>query len=176
MTFENLLGKGLKQESSNKEEIHDIPLREPYRKVLHQFGRYVVVGGLAFLVDFGTLFTLTHYADFHYLVSATAGFLLGLLVNYLICIRWIFDFRALSDARHEFAVFAGVGVAGLILNNGIIYALTEWADIHYLSSKVIAAGLILIFNFSLRRTLLFSERKSLPSEPSATQPTLAQTE
>ena len=134
-------------------------MTNPYSKVLHQFGRYLVVGGLAFLVDFGTLFALTHYADFHYLVSATAGFLLGLLVNYLICIRWIFDFRALSDARHEFAVFAGVGVAGLVLNNGLIYALTEWAGAHYLSSKAAATGLILAFNFSLRRALLFTERQ-----------------
>jgi len=140
-------------------------------KFFRQFAQYVLVGGLAFLVDFGTLFVLTDYADFHYLVSATAGFLLGLLVNYLICIRWIFDYRALSNVRHEFAVFAGVGVAGLVINNGLIYALTEWADIHYLGSKIVAAGLILIFNFSLRRTLLFSDRRSRPPEPSSTQPT-----
>lgn len=129
-------------------------------RLVRQFGQYVLVGGLAFVVDFGTLFVLTHYADVHYLISATAGFLLGLLINYLICIRWIFDFRALANARHEFAVFAGVGIAGLILNNGIIYALTEWAEIHYLSSKVMAAGLILVFNFSLRRALLFTEQRA----------------
>lgn len=130
------------------------------QKILRQFAQYVVVGGLAFVVDFYTLFALTNHAGVHYLVSATAGFLLGLLINYLICIRWIFDFRSIPDARREFMFFAGVGVAGLALNNGLIYALTEWAGIHYLGSKILAAALILVFNFSLRRALLFTERQT----------------
>ena len=40
----------------------------------------------------------------------------------------------------------------------MMFLLTEFASFHYLLSKAGAAALILIFNFSLRRSLLFSER------------------
>jgi hypothetical protein len=39
---------------------------------LIQLFRYTFVGGIAFLVDFGSLYALTEYARVHYLVSAAA--------------------------------------------------------------------------------------------------------
>lgn len=124
-----------------------------------QFIRYVVVGGVAFCVDFAALFVLTSAFGVYYLTSATIGFTLGLVVNYLLCITWIFEFRTLESRMQEFALFAAIGVAGLILNNLILYALTDWAGIHYLISKAFAAGVILLFNFTLRRAILFSDKQ-----------------
>lgn len=126
--------------------------------LIRQFSRYVVVGGLAFIVDFSVLYLLTEKAGLHYLVSATVGFLAGLVTNYLLCVAWIFDFRALSNKAHEFLVFGIIGIAGLLLNNLLLYLFTEFVAFHYLISKSLAAILILLFNFSLRRSLLFSDR------------------
>lgn len=135
-------------------------------RIARQFLQYVVVGGLAFTADFLTLFALTRYAGFHYLVSATLGFLIGLAINYLLCVLWIFDYRSMSNKVHEFVVFTAIGIAGLALNNGIIYALTEGAGVFYLQSKIVAAALILLFNFGLRRALLFTRPAGGP-EPFA---------
>ena len=121
-----------------------------------QFLRYVCVGGVAFAVDFGTLYALTEIAGLHYLVSATAGFLLGLATNYAMCLVWVFHVRTLQNRVHEFVVCGLVGMAGLILNNLILAGLTELLKFHYLASKMVAAAAILVFNFSLRRTILFS--------------------
>lgn len=127
------------------------------RKLLQQFISYVAVGGVAFVVDFGILYFLTEHIGIHYLASATAGFLAGLVVNYLLCISLIFDFRAVKQIPHEFGLFATIGIAGLLLNNALIWLFTELASCHYLLSKLIAACLVLLFNFTLRRRLLFSE-------------------
>ncbi|MCM8594253.1 GtrA family protein [Accumulibacter sp.] len=126
--------------------------------VFHQFVRYVMVGGLAFVVDFTSLFVLTSGVGLHYLVSASIAFMLGLLTNYLLCVAWIFSFRAIRNRLQEFTIFGLIGVAGLLLNNLLLLLFTELAGFHYLASKGVAAGLILFFNFSLRRILLFSER------------------
>lgn len=126
-------------------------------KLVQQFLKYVAVGGIAFLVDFGSLFFLTEHLGVHYLVSATFGFLAGLVVNYLLCISLIFDFRALERTSHEFGLFAAIGLAGLLLNNALIWLFTELVGCHYLVSKLLAAVLVLIFNFTLRRRLLFSD-------------------
>ncbi|MFC5300310.1 GtrA family protein [Azospira restricta] len=133
--------------------------RRPRQKLLAQFLSYVAVGGTAFVVDFGVLYFLTEHLGVHYLGSATAGFLTGLVVNYLLCIVLIFDFRAIDKAAHEFGLFAVIGIAGLLLNNSLLWLLTELAGFHYLASKLVAAALVLIFNFTLRRQLLFSDNR-----------------
>jgi len=121
-----------------------------------QFIRYVVVGGIAFIVDFSSLYMLTAHFGWHYLASATVAFLLGLATNYALCIAWIFDFHAIPNRSHEFIIFCSIGVVGLGLNNALLYVLTEYGHIHYLGSKAISAISILAFNFTMRRTILFS--------------------
>lgn len=132
--------------------------RIAYGGLSRQFLGYVVVGGTAFIFDFTALFVLTDYFHFYYLASASAGFLLGMLVNYFLCIRHVFNFRAVKDRQfHEFSLFAAIGIAGLLLNNSLLYGLTDGAGLHYLLAKVLVAGIVLIFNFSARRHLLFSD-------------------
>ena len=133
-------------------------MRSHHHKLFSEFIRYVIVGGSAFVVDFTALFLLTHFVGLHYLLSASTSFLLGLAFTYALSVLWIFEFRAIDNRKHEFMIFAGIGIAGLALNNLVMYLLTDLAGIHYLVSKIVAAGAILIFNFTSRRTLLFSER------------------
>lgn len=146
--------------------------RSPLSRLFRQFLAYIIVGGIAFACDFAILYGLTEFLRFHYLISASAGFLAGLVTNYLLCISFIFDYRALSNTAHEFLLFFAIGVVGLALNNLLLYALTDGAGLHYLNSKLVAAGIVLIFNFVSRRHLLFSESSSakrllgLPSTPS----------
>lgn len=63
-----------------------------------QFFRYTLVGGVAFAVDFGLLFVLTEYVHFHYLISATFSFLVGLFVNYVLSTQWIFRNSNLNNS------------------------------------------------------------------------------
>jgi len=126
--------------------------------LLSQFSRYCLIGGIAFVADFATLLGLTELAGLHYLVAATIGFLLGLLVNYLLATRWVFDYRRLADRRVEFIIFGVVGVLGLALNNLSLFTLAGVLGMDYRIAKLITAGLVLIFNFSLRRALLFVPR------------------
>lgn len=133
-----------------------------------QFIRYLYVGGLSFLVDFACLYYLTEHIGMHYLISATLAFSLGLTTSYLLCLAWVFDFRRMPNRWHEFMVFSAIGLFGLVLNNLLLWLLTEHAGLYYLVSKIIATAAILFFNFSLRRWLLFSP----PTNPVATLKTL----
>ena len=125
-------------------------------KMLVQFMRYGVIGGLAFVVDFTALLGLTELAHFHYLVAATVGFLLGLLVNYELATRWVFDYRRISSRRVEFLLFGVVGLVGLVLNNLGLYIMAGVFGLDYRIAKLITAALVLVFNFSVRRVLLFT--------------------
>lgn len=139
--------------------------------IVRQFLQYVFVGGLAFGIDFATLFLLTDKLALHYLVSATIAFLIGLAVNYALCVTWIFDVRTVQNRGHEFLIFSIIGLIGLALNNGLMYALTDAAGLHYLQSKLFAAAAILVFNFAFRRSMLFTERRTrVPSTTESAGP------
>jgi len=129
--------------------------RIPTDSTLVQFFRYSVVGGGAFVIDFSSLYVLTEYAGIYYLTSAAIAFLLGLLASYLLSIVWVFNRRTVERRWVEFGVFALIGVVGLGLNELFIWFFTEHFHLYYMISKLVATGLVLIWNFAARKFLLF---------------------
>ncbi len=93
----------------------------PFIPLLAEMARYGLVGLVAFLVDFAVLILLTRVVGMYYLLSAAFGFALGLLVNYLLSIKWVFVSRAMGDRRIEFLIFAAVGVAGLGITEAVLW-------------------------------------------------------
>jgi putative flippase GtrA len=99
-----------------------------------QLCRYTFVGAIAFAFDYGALFGFTHFLGIHYLISAGIGFLIGLCVNYVLSIKWVFRRRSSGSKSAEILIFALIGVAGLGLNELLIWFFTEIALFHYLLS------------------------------------------
>ena len=123
-----------------------------------QLFRYCFVGGFAFLVDYGLLVLLTEVCGLHYLVSATISFIAGLVVNYLLSTSWVFRKSKLENKWAEFAIFAIIGVVGLLLNNLLLYLFTDLARIHYMISKLLTTALVMIWNFGARKIILFNKK------------------
>ena len=130
-------------------------LSAPAQRTVQQFARYLVVGGLAFLVDLGTLYALTEFAGLHYLVSAAVAFLLGSAVNYALSRMWVFDRRVIQNTSLEILAFTAIGIVGLGLNEAIIWFIHEPMHFHYLAAKIVSGGIVLIWNFGARKFLLF---------------------
>ena len=120
-----------------------------------QFVRYLFVGGIATVADWGALFLLTR-AGLHYSVSAAIAFVLGLAVNFLLSKRFVF--RA-SEARvrpvAEFLSYAAIGLVGLGLTEGIMWLFTERIGLHYMLSKAIATALVLVWNYAARKIAIY---------------------
>lgn len=135
-------------------------LRPRTKTLWREFRRYFLVGGLAFLVDGAVLAGMVELLGAHYLVGATAGFIVGAFVNYWLSIHWVFSERALSNQGLELGLFILIGLIGLGLNDVLMWFFTGWLGLYYLLSKVLAATLVFIYNFVVRRVLLFTARHS----------------
>ena len=127
-----------------------------------QLARYGLASGVALAVDWGLMIGLTEVLGAPYLLSAAAGFSVGVLVAYVLSLLFVFDDRRWADARIEFALFTAVGVAGLVLNHSLLYVLVERLGAHYALAKAPAAVGCFLFNFLVRRSLLFSGQHSRP--------------
>ncbi len=124
--------------------------------LVRQFLRYGAAGALAFGIDLATLYLLLEYARLHYLLAAALAYALGIVCNYLLAIRWVFDFRRLPQWQGEFALYVLVGVVGLGLNLTVIGLLVDQAGLPVLAAKLAAGAAIMLFNFGARKLLLFS--------------------
>lgn len=136
--------------------------RLPRKSLAGQFVRYLVTGGLAFIVDFG-LFALCLYVfDWHYLLANLVGLVAGLVLNYAMSVVWVFTAckRTLEKQKAaEFVLFALVGIAGVGINQLLMYLMVDGMALNEMLSKIIAAALVLMWNFGARKLLLFKKKK-----------------
>lgn len=133
--------------------------RNPSGKLWIQVFRYLVSGGVAFLVDTGLLALLTEtLGREHLLVWTAISFSVGLLVTYLFSILWVFDNRSVSNRAVEVGIFICIGVAGLGLTELFMWLFADRCGIHYLISKCITTVLVFVWNFVAKKTILFREK------------------
>jgi putative flippase GtrA len=140
---------------SDPEAFLRVLLLERSSSGLVQFFRYGLVGGVAFVCDFSTLRFATDHLGIHYLLSAALGFAVGLIVNYLLSVRWVFDKSKITRSSVQFGVFALVGIVGLVLNELVMWSLTDGVGINYMLSKLAATVLVYLWNFTARKVLIF---------------------
>ena len=123
-----------------------------------QLFRYGFVGGTAFVVDYGSLFILTHFVGVPYLWSAAVAFILGLVTNYLLSITWVFRRNQTMKPWQEFLFFAVIGVVGLGFNELIMYVGTDLLRLHYMISKLVSTAIVFFWNFFARRYFVFRQK------------------
>ncbi|MGE4443313.1 MAG: GtrA family protein [Desulfomicrobium sp.] len=123
--------------------------------IIAEFFKYGVVGLLAFVLDFSILFIFTEFLGVNYLLAAALGFISGLLLNYVLSLVWVFKKKCYDSRWKEFSIFALIGVGGLVLNELIIWLFTEEFGLHYTVSKIISTIVVFLYNFGLRKFILF---------------------
>jgi len=128
--------------------------------------RYVVVGWIAFVADFGTLVLtqelfLKDVSNGVY-IATVFGFAVGLVVNYLLSLWFVFTQpkdRGKGRSVGAFLVFGVVGLMGLgwtELGMWVGVAVLEW---HYMVVKVLVTGVVLMWNYLGRKILIFNSKE-----------------
>lgn len=131
------------------------------KNIIGQFLRYFVTGGLAFIVDFGVFALSLYYFEIHYLVSNLIGLMAGNVVNYLLSIGWVFSSEKRKMEKHrllEITVFVLISLFGMGLNEFLMYLFVGILVIQEMVSKIVAAIIVLLYNFFARKYILFKKR------------------
>lgn len=131
-----------------------------YRKCRKEFGqayRYFIASLVALGCDMGVLHLLTNSLQVPYLIANAASFTLGLIVVYLISIYWVFPRTANKNRAREFVIFSLIGIAGLGINEAMIWLCHGILFLDLMISKGLAAVIGFLWNFILRKTILFSK-------------------
>jgi putative flippase GtrA len=128
---------------------------------LRELCLYGLASAVALGLDWGLLLALTH-VGVNYLIASATGFLSGMAITYALSISVVFRHRVIPDRRREFIGFIGVGLAGLALTQGLMALWVEALHLPPGLAKIPTAGIVFVFNFAVRKALLFRAANAAP--------------
>lgn len=131
---------------------------------IREFIRYLFVGGSAFFIDTGVLYSTQRFIFFDMgkpgiLIATALGFIAGLVYNYILSIFFVFknaEEKIKGKQLESFMIFAIIGIIGLGLTElGMYLGITLLSSKYYLFIKVVVAAVVLFWNYIARKILIF---------------------
>lgn len=144
---------------------------EPTDDGFIQFFRFIFVGGSATLVDIfaGWLFvTYVFHSDINLglftlsrdVLSVAVGFIIGLVVNYILSILWVFKRKDINRVA-EFTSFVIIGIVGLFIKSGVVAAMSlvlpRQDGIPFIIKSVAGTLIAFIWNFAARKIFIYGK-------------------
>lgn len=125
------------------------------KKLINQILKFGVVGGIAFLIDYSLLYILTEFIKIHYLISSVISFTVSVIFNYIASIKWVFDVDKNKNSKtKEFIVFIILSIIGLLINQLVMWIMSDKFYIYYMISKLVATFIVMCWNFITRKLFL----------------------
>lgn len=122
-----------------------------------EFLRYFVVSLIAFVLDLAVFSVSLRLMALPWAMAATLGFVVGVLAAYTLSVRFVFANRKLRQTPlTEMLTFSLVGLGGLGVTQLVLWLGIEHLRFNPELSKFCAAGVTFIFNFVVRKLVLFS--------------------
>lgn len=136
-------------------------------KLLAQIFKFAIVGGISFVVDFAVYAIMCNELGIHYIISGVTGFFVSVVVNYLLSMKFVFVSKEDIRKDKEFVIFVILSLIGMILNSLILYICIDLIYMHWtwlnqlidleimnLTAKIIATGIVMVYNFITRKIFL----------------------
>ena len=120
--------------------------------------RFVVTGGVCFLVELVCLILLRDGCGLDTLIATPIAFLISVAVNYLLCVVWVFK-GARDQGAAAKAGFLITSVMGLLLNelfgeDHILLTVFGFTLTMYMLNKAMATLLVMVWNYFTKRAIL----------------------
>lgn len=124
-------------------------------KVLkNQILKFGTVGLFAFIIDYFILFFLTEFYEVYYFISNAVAYSISTIFNYFISMMWVFKAKESLSKRNQFIIFVTLSLAGLVINQIVIYISVEKINLYYLIGKLLAIIIVMIWNFITKKLAL----------------------
>lgn len=137
--------------------------------LFQQIIRFGFVGIICFLIDFG-LTMILKICGVYYMAAAFVGFVVSVVVNYILSFRFVFTRKEDLSRKTEFVVFVILSAIGCAINELVIWLCVDcvysatpslvamyndtWA---VAIGKIIATAVVMFYNFITRKKFLSAD-------------------
>ena len=128
--------------------------------------RFLVTGGVCFLVELAALVLLRDTCGLDTLIAVPIAFLISVILNYLLCVKWVFSGVG-EQGNSAKAGFLITSVMGLLLNellmlifrgvfgeDQVVFTLLGFTVTMYMVNKALSTLLVMIWNYFAKRAIL----------------------
>lgn len=128
--------------------------------------RFVITGGVCFLIELAALILLRDKAGLDTLIATPIAFTISVIVNYLLCVKWVFDGAGEQGNKQKIG-FVVTSVMGLLLNellmwlfriifgeDTVLLTVFSFAVTMYMVNKTMATVIVMIWNYFTKRWIL----------------------
>jgi putative flippase GtrA len=122
--------------------------------LLLKFIKFCVIGFSGMIIDFGTTWLLKEKAGINKYIANSTGFILAATSNYIWNRIWTFQSENQLIVK-EYLSFFLIALAGLGINNFIIFLLNDRLGLNFYLAKLIAVGVVTCWNFSMNYLITF---------------------
>jgi putative flippase GtrA len=124
-----------------------------------QFARYLGIGIIATLADWAIFYMLVSHAGIFYPLALATSYSASTVLNFFLNRRYTFR-NTYRRVHVQMAVFFSIAIAGLGLNEAIVFALARiipggTASVTLMASRVAATAVVFVWNFALNKRLTF---------------------
>ena len=115
--------------------------------------KFLIAGGSCFIIELIILYSLTEFIGFNYLTSSAIAFTVAVVINYIMCVRWVFETNKKQTLTTKL-IFITTSLAGLGINQLCMWLFVEFLDVYYMLAKIFATAIVTIWNFITKRLAL----------------------
>lgn len=133
-----------------------------FETLLWEMMRFVVVGGVSFIIDFLLLFIFQEFVFKRVycgvLLSQALSFTISLVIHYFLATFWVFRGHSVKNAAahaQASSLFVVTNLIGLALNELALLIGATLLGFHYLVVKLFAAGLVMIWNYAAQKFFIY---------------------
>lgn len=119
--------------------------------------KYTCVGGVCTVFDLSAFLIFAKLLGFNYIFVSSVGFAIATLLNYYLCIRFIFLSGTRFNKKKELATIYFVSFIGLLFNQLTLLCFVEVLGIEILLSKIGATAVVFLWNYFVRSFYVFSK-------------------
>ena len=122
--------------------------------VLLKFIKFCAVGFSGMILDFGATWIFKEKVKVNKYISNSIGFIFAATSNYMLNRYWTFH-SGNKQIATEYLLFMLISIAGLGINNFVIFLLHDKLKLNFYLAKVFAVGVVTMWNFGMNFLFTF---------------------
>lgn len=125
-------------------------------KNFRDFTLYFIVGGVATITEWIVFFILDSKMNCHYLLATAIAYIISTFVNWAVGRLLVFKTTNQPLWKEITSIYVA-SIIGLMMNMAIMWFAVEVLSIIEMISKVIATCIVFLWNFIIRKLVIYKE-------------------
>ncbi|MEK7607795.1 MAG: GtrA family protein [Patescibacteria group bacterium] len=120
--------------------------------------KYAISGGIAALVQIGTLVLLVERASMDHIPAVALAFIVSAFVAFTFQKFWTFRDHSLSRSHFQMTSYLILAVTAFFLTIFFMYLFVEVLYIWYVLAQIVTTGLVAIVTFLINKNIIFNRQ------------------